>query len=97
MWDYALLTETASKFGGPEKYIDTIETIAYTKGTVNGLIRGAGIVALISVPVCAAIAKAYADYRLKINEADRAKRTLSNYLKSEEQVKVDWEKHHGQI
>ena len=97
MWDYAQLTKTAAEYGGPEKLIEKIEAAAFMKGSISGLKQGVGIAALISMPVCVAVAKAYAGYQLKKEEANRAKQTLSNYLQMEEKLDASWEKHHGQI
>lgn len=93
MWDYAQLTKTAAEYGGPDKYIDTIKAFAHAEGCASGFIKGAGIVTLISVPACAAIANFYADYQVKKEEASRAKQALSNYLQMEE----SWEKNHDEI
>lgn len=69
MWDYAELTKTAAEFGGPKDYTDAIGTFAYTKGTVSGFKKGAGMVTLVALPVCAVIAKLYASYQLKKEDA----------------------------
>lgn len=97
MWDYAQLTKTAAEYGGPDKYIDAIKAFAHAEGCASGFIKGAGIVTLISVPVCAAIAKFYADYQVKKEEANRAKQALSNYLQMEEKMEESWEKNHDEI
>ena len=84
MWDYAQLTKTAAEFGGPKDYIDAIETFAYTEGAVNGFKKGAGIVTLVALPVCAVIEKLYASYQLKKEDANKAKQALSSYMESSE-------------
>lgn len=87
MWDYAQLTKTAAEFGGPKDYIDAIETFAYTEGLVSGIKRGAGVVTLVAVPACAVIAKLYAGYQLKKEEANKAKQALSSYVEPNEEMK----------
>lgn len=84
MWDYAQLAKTAAEFGGPKEYIDVIETIAYTEGLVSGIKKGAGVATLVAIPACAVIAKLYADFQLKKEEANKAKQALSNYMESNE-------------
>ena len=84
MWDYAQLTKTAAEFGGPKEYIDAIETIAYTEGLVRGIKKGAGVATLVAIPVCAVIAKLYADFQLKKEDANKAKQALSSYMESSE-------------
>lgn len=87
MWDYAQLTKTAAEFGGPKDYIDAIETFAYTEGLVSGIKKGAGVVTLVAVPACAVIAKLYAGYQLKKEEANKAKQALSSYVEPNEEMK----------
>lgn len=84
MWDYAQLAKTAAEFGGPKEYIDVIETIAYTEGLVSGIKKGAGVATLVAIPACAVIAKLYADFQLKKEDANKAKQALSSYMESSE-------------
>ena len=84
MWDYAQLAKTAAEFGGPKESIDAIETIASTEGLVGGIKKGAGVATLVAIPVCAVIAKLYADFQLKKEDANKAKQALSSYMESNE-------------
>lgn len=34
-WDYALLTKEASKYGGPESYLDIVKKAAYNNGAAD--------------------------------------------------------------
>lgn len=94
MWDYAQLTKTAAEFGGPKDYIDAIETFAYTEGLVSGIKKGVGVVTLVAIPACAVIAKLYAGYQLKKEEANKAKQALSSHVEPNEEIKPAQEEQH---
>ena len=93
--DYAQLTKTAAEFGRPERLYSTrSRPLSYTEGAVNGFKKGAGIVTLVALPACAVIAKLYASYQLKKEDANKAKQALSSYMESSETTEAAQEEQH---
>ena len=93
MWDYAELTKMASEIGGPEELLELVEKGGYSKGVRTGIVIATAII----VPTFALGAKAYSTYRKKVEEAERAKQMLNDYMDIEEKIDRDWKNNHGKI
>ena len=72
----------------PKRLYRRDRDLCLTEGAVNGFKKGAGMVTLVALPVCAVIAKLYASYQLKKEDANKAKQALSSYMESNETIET---------
>lgn len=86
-WDYAELTKTASRFGGPERFVTRVASAGFARGIAQGRAQGGVVGALVTFCVLGAGTLGVSRYkqlqeRLAI-EQEAAERALLNRMDGE--------------